>query len=65
MKARKSGFWGWTPERKECFNETGPLKARKFHSAAVATDSLVCFNETGPLKARKFGIVRDDDAKGV
>ncbi len=54
MKARKgavrsSGEWSLT-----CFNETGPMKARKGgRSLSSASHRRWSFNETGPMKARK------------
>ncbi len=36
-----------------CFNETGPMKARKGGVHGTPYAPLIRFNETGPMKARK------------
>ena len=36
-----------------CFNETAPVKARKYGGFTAADSSNSRFNETAPVKARK------------
>ena len=42
------------PWRWKSFNETAPVKARKFHNQKADHAREMRFNETAPVKARKY-----------